>query len=196
MHLAGLDFAPFQPHLRGIGWWKSAVPKLEPHVPDDVMHTGRGIDIPGFVFSQRSLREAAQRPDPRRSVPDNVLLVRDGEDDRIGGVIDFYFAGVPSGCSTSQSRSTIGVSSKPAANSNRRGHTQCSMLTTRYVRSLRMSRNAGARRCEPLHFDSGFLVYTTTICRDPLTCLRRTTPHFERILKCRTAAASLPWVTH
>ena len=37
MHLAGVDFAPFQPHLRGIGWWKSAVPKLKSHVPDEVM---------------------------------------------------------------------------------------------------------------------------------------------------------------
>src|SRR4029450_5408984 len=37
MHVAGVDFAPFQPHLRGIGWWKSAVPKLKFHVPDEVM---------------------------------------------------------------------------------------------------------------------------------------------------------------
>ena len=67
MHLAGLDFAPFQPHLRGIGWWKSAVPKLEPHVPDDVMHTLTEELIFQDFFA--ALAEAAQRPDPRRSVP-------------------------------------------------------------------------------------------------------------------------------
>ncbi len=36
MHKAGADFPLFQPHLRGIGWWKESVPKLEPHIPDDV----------------------------------------------------------------------------------------------------------------------------------------------------------------
>src|SRR5262245_13984833 len=29
MHQAGRDFPQFQPHLRGIGWWKDSVPKLE-----------------------------------------------------------------------------------------------------------------------------------------------------------------------
>jgi homoserine kinase type II len=28
MHLAARDFAAFQPNLRGIGWWKSTLPKL------------------------------------------------------------------------------------------------------------------------------------------------------------------------
>ena len=38
MHLAGRDFPLFQPHLRGLGWWKEAVPKLEAHVPDHLFH--------------------------------------------------------------------------------------------------------------------------------------------------------------
>jgi len=28
----------FQPHLRGIGWWKETVPRLERFLPDDTFH--------------------------------------------------------------------------------------------------------------------------------------------------------------
>ena len=49
MHLAGLDFAPFQPHLRGIGWWKSAVPKLAAR--PETMHFGEN-DFSGLVFAR------------------------------------------------------------------------------------------------------------------------------------------------
>ncbi len=38
LHKAGADFPLFQPHLRGIGWWKDSIAKLEPHVPDEVFH--------------------------------------------------------------------------------------------------------------------------------------------------------------
>ncbi|MCU0939183.1 MAG: phosphotransferase, partial [Burkholderiaceae bacterium] len=34
MHLAAQDFPRFQPNLRGIGWWKSTLPKLDRHIPD------------------------------------------------------------------------------------------------------------------------------------------------------------------
>ena len=94
MHLAGQDFAPFQPHLRGIGWWKSAVPKLEPHVPDEVMNTlVEELILPGFVFSKRHFEKLPTGPIHADLFRDNVLLVTMANGDRIGGVIDFYFAG-------------------------------------------------------------------------------------------------------
>ena len=88
------DFAPFQPHLRGIGWWKSAVPKLESHVPDDVMR----VLAEELIFQDSFFRSATSKNfPPVRSTPTCFATTccssttRTG--DRIGGVIDFYFAG-------------------------------------------------------------------------------------------------------
>lgn len=94
MHLAGQDFEPFQPHLRGIGWWKNAVPKLRPHVPDDVMRTlTEELIFQDSFFRSGNFEKLPTGPIHADLFCDNVLLVSDGESERIGGVIDFYFAG-------------------------------------------------------------------------------------------------------
>jgi homoserine kinase type II len=89
MHLRAQDFQLFQPNLRGIGWWKSALPKLEPLIDEDHFQelAEEVIFQDGFVRSTpfESLPHGPIHADLFR---DNVLF--DG--DHIGGVIDFYFA--------------------------------------------------------------------------------------------------------
>jgi homoserine kinase type II len=94
LHRAGADFAVFQPHLRGIGWWKESVPRLEPFVPDDIFH--RLADE--LIFQDSFFRSALFEKLPAGPIHadlfrDNVLMVAAPGGDTIGGLIDFYFAG-------------------------------------------------------------------------------------------------------
>jgi homoserine kinase type II len=94
MHLGAQDFPRFQPNLRGIGWWKSTLPKLDQHIPDhlftllaeEVIHQDSFFRSPGF----EQLPAGPVHADLFR---DNVLWEGEGAAARIGGVIDFYFAG-------------------------------------------------------------------------------------------------------
>ena len=94
MHLAAQDFPRFQPNLRGIGWWKSTLPRLEHHVPDhlysllaeEVIHQDSFFRSPGF----EALPSGPVHADLFR---DNVLWEGAADGERVGGVIDFYFAG-------------------------------------------------------------------------------------------------------
>ena len=90
MHDQARDFPLFQPNLRGIGWWKSALPKLEPLIPEDQFQelAEEVIFQDTFVRSARFERLPAG-PIHADLFRDNVLF--DGG--HIGGVIDFYFAG-------------------------------------------------------------------------------------------------------
>jgi homoserine kinase type II len=89
MHQQARDFPLFQPNLRGIGWWKSALPKLEPLIPEDQFQelAEEVIFQDTFVRSAR-FEQLPAGPIHADLFRDNVLF--DG--DHIGGVIDFYFA--------------------------------------------------------------------------------------------------------
>jgi homoserine kinase type II len=97
MHLAAQDYPKFQPNLRGIGWWKSTLPRLDQHIPDhlftllaeEVIHQDSFFRSPGF----EALPSGPVHADLFR---DNVLWEGEGGNAdavRVGGVIDFYFAG-------------------------------------------------------------------------------------------------------
>jgi homoserine kinase type II len=94
MHLEGRDFPLFQPHLRGIGWWKEAVPRLEPHIPDHIFQTLAEETIyPDSFFRSAHFERLPAGPIHADLFRDNVLIVQEGGVDRIGALIDFYFAG-------------------------------------------------------------------------------------------------------
>jgi homoserine kinase type II len=89
MHLAGRDFSIEQPNLRGLAWWQKTVPKLMPF-----------LDTTRAAMLQDEMALQSQRlPELAHTLPrgpihadlfrDNALF--DGE--RLGGFIDFYFAG-------------------------------------------------------------------------------------------------------
>lgn len=90
MHLAAADYDGRQPNLRGLSWWEQTVPRVLPFLDagqaallrDELAAQQAFAASPGFA----ALPESAVHADLFR---DNVLF--DGE--RLGGVIDFYFAG-------------------------------------------------------------------------------------------------------
>jgi homoserine kinase type II len=91
MHVAVADFPGSQPNPRGPDWWLEAGARLAPLLPE-----AQARLLADELAAQRAAQaEAAHRTLPRGAVHadlfrDNVLF--DG--DAIGGVIDFWFAGV------------------------------------------------------------------------------------------------------
>jgi homoserine kinase type II len=91
MHIAGRDFALYQPNLRGLAWWAETVPVVLPHVTD-AQHALLESEL---AFQQHVAGSAAFASLPRGPVHadlfrDNVMF----EGDELTGFFDFYFAGV------------------------------------------------------------------------------------------------------
>jgi homoserine kinase type II len=91
MHLAAADYPGTLPNLRGLPWWAQTAPKVAPFLAPAL----RDVLADELAAQQRFAESAQYRSLPRSAVHadlfrDNVLF--DG--DALGGVIDFYFAGV------------------------------------------------------------------------------------------------------
>ncbi len=90
MHLAAADYGGTQPNLRGLPWWCETVPRVLPF-----LDAGQAALLREELAAQQAFAaSAAHAALPESAVHadlfrDNVLF--DG--DRLGGVIDFYFAG-------------------------------------------------------------------------------------------------------
>jgi homoserine kinase type II len=87
MHLATQNFPGVQPNLRGLSWWREVTPQLLPFLPEaqaSLLENELGYQI---AQDLTSLPRSAVHADLFRN---NVLF----EGDEVGGVIDFYFAGV------------------------------------------------------------------------------------------------------
>ena len=94
MHVAGQDFPVFQPHLRGIGWWKETVPRLERFLPDDTFHVlAEEVIFQDSFFRSARFESLPSGPIHADLFRDNVLIDSAAGGERIGGLIDFYFAG-------------------------------------------------------------------------------------------------------
>ncbi len=96
-HLAARDFNIFQPNLRGLPWWEATAPIVMPF-----------LDAPRAQLLTQSLQEQrilALTPEWLRLPAgpahcdlfrDNVLFAGTPETPKMGGFIDFYFAGCDS----------------------------------------------------------------------------------------------------
>ena len=166
MHVAGSDFPLFQPHLRGIGWWKESVPKLEAHIPDHLFH--RLADE--LIYQDTFFRSARFERLPAGPIHadlfrDNVLMVKTGAGDAIGGLIDFYFAG----CSLWLFDLAVTMNDwciNLATGAFDMARAQALIDAYHAVRPLtRRSTSPGARCCAPRDCDSGSRGCTTTTCR-------------------------------
>lgn len=93
-HLAGQSFEHYQPNLRGLSWWTATIPKVLPFLTAE-----QAAMITSTLQEQQTF---AQSPD-YATLPsgpahcdlfrDNVLFDGTFENPRMGGFIDFYFAG-------------------------------------------------------------------------------------------------------
>jgi homoserine kinase type II len=96
MHLAAADYPGTLPNLRGLPWWTETVPRVLPF-----LSTGQAALLRDELAAQQAFAAGAIYASlPRSAVHadlfrDNVLFdtAADGSP-RLGGVIDFYFAGV------------------------------------------------------------------------------------------------------
>jgi homoserine kinase type II len=96
MHIAGRDFAPAQPNLRGLAWWVETVPLVRPHLNPDQLEL---IDSE-LAYQVQLAASPAHAGLPRGAIHadlfrDNVMFEA-GERGRekLSGFFDFYFAGV------------------------------------------------------------------------------------------------------
>ena len=87
MHLAGRDYGGKLENPRGPKWWREAAREVTPFLDEE--HRGLLASELEFQARYRSL-DLPRGPVHADLFRDNVLFERD----RIGGVIDFYFAGI------------------------------------------------------------------------------------------------------
>jgi homoserine kinase type II len=97
MHLAGRDYARYQPNLRGLDWWTQTVPQVLPFLADEQ----RQLITEELAFQQALAASAACASLPRGAIHadlfrDNVMFDGLPGHEKLTGFFDFYFAGVDS----------------------------------------------------------------------------------------------------
>ena len=94
-HAAVSDYNGNQPNLRGLSWWQQTVPQLLPHVSREqamLLEDELGAQL---AFSKTSLAQGLPRGAVHADIfRDNVLFEETPTGPRLGGFIDYYFAGV------------------------------------------------------------------------------------------------------
>ena len=197
LHLAGMDFPMFQPHLRGIGWWKETVPRLERYLTDDTFHVlAEEVIFQDSFFRSTRFEKLQAGPIHADLFRDNVLIEVTPDGERIGGLIDFYFAG----CSIwlfdlavamndwCIDQST-GAFDPPRAQAMLDAYHAVRPLTEDEYECWRTVLRAAALRFWISRLDDFHRPRTAELLtpHDP--------SHFERILARRTNDATLPWVS-
>jgi len=93
-HLATRDFPLHQPNLRGLSWWQATVPQVLPFLSASQTDLIRAALNEQARFAESRTYHAlpcgALHCDLFR---DNVLFDGAPDDPRLGGIIDYYFAG-------------------------------------------------------------------------------------------------------
>lgn len=98
MHLAAVDYPGTLPNLRGLPWWVETTPKVLPFLTADQAGLLRDELAAQQAFAESKVFAAMPRSAVHADLfRDNVLFdsAPDGSP-RLGGIIDFYFAGVDS----------------------------------------------------------------------------------------------------
>lgn len=94
MHLAAADFPISQPNLRGLPWWQQTAPQIMPFLNEGQAELLRSTLAEQTTFAA-SAAYAGLPSGPAHCdlFRDNVLFDGTYEAPRMGGFIDFYFAG-------------------------------------------------------------------------------------------------------
>lgn len=94
MHQAAADFPIRQPNLRGLPWWQETVPHVLPFLDEKQAEMLRTTLAEQTAFAETALYAALPSgPAHCDLFRDNVLFDGTYETPRMGGIIDFYFAG-------------------------------------------------------------------------------------------------------
>jgi homoserine kinase type II len=197
LHLAGADFPVFQPHLRGIGWWKETLPRLEPYLSDDTYHRlAEEVIYQDSFFRSARFEKLHSGPIHADLFRDNVLIDPSQGTERIGGLIDFYFAG----CSIWLFDLAVTINDWCIDHATGAfDHPRARAMLDAYhaVRPL----TEGEHECWRTVLRAAALRFWISRLDDlhrprPAELLTPHDPaHFERILARRTADAELPWVS-
>lgn len=93
MHLAVRDFPLVQENTKGLQFWLESLPLLKPYVPEDLFQ---------YLDAEVKRQENLMKTDAYNNMEkgavhadlfrNNSLIEVDGDQQKIGGVIDFYFA--------------------------------------------------------------------------------------------------------
>lgn len=93
MHLAVKDFPLKQENTKGLNFWLESLPLLKPYIPADLFELlEKEVNYQAQLQTTpkyKALESGAVHADLFRN---NSLIVVDGIDEHISGVIDFYFA--------------------------------------------------------------------------------------------------------
>lgn len=94
LHLAAADFAIKQPNLRGLPWWQQTAPHVLPFLDEQQSEMLRSTLAEQTAFADSDAYKALPSgPAHCDLFRDNVLFDGTYENPRMGGIIDFYFAG-------------------------------------------------------------------------------------------------------
>ncbi|MFC3338900.1 homoserine kinase [Paracandidimonas soli] len=93
-HMAAVDFPIQQPNLRGLDWWRKTTPAILPFLAPEQSELLTSVLDEQIALAQSEAYQALPRgPAHCDLFRDNVLFDGTFEMPRIGGIIDFYFAG-------------------------------------------------------------------------------------------------------
>ncbi|MFW7342779.1 homoserine kinase [Pollutimonas sp. H1-120] len=93
-HLAGADFGIRQPNLRGLPWWQETVPKVLPFLSrSQTALIQQTLDEQTRFAATAAYKALPLGPAHCDLFRDNVLFDGTFDMPRMGGFIDFYFAG-------------------------------------------------------------------------------------------------------
>jgi homoserine kinase type II len=94
LHLSAQDFSIRQPNLRGLEWWQSTAAHVLPFLDSAQSEMLRATLAEQAAFANTPLYAALPAgPAHCDMFRDNVLFDGTYENPRMGGIIDFYFAG-------------------------------------------------------------------------------------------------------
>ena len=93
MHLAVKDFPLTQENTKGLAFWESSLPSLKPYMPEELFeYLKKEIHRQKELMNSQVYKELEAGAVHADLFRNNSLIEINGDEQNLGGVIDFYFA--------------------------------------------------------------------------------------------------------